>query len=171
MSVAQEAIASRDDVTCTPDAPMIGSMRYPPRLSHLCTRPVLVSKLVPTYALAHHLDDEEARLRLDRALTGALREDLLAATWDALVGGTKRLKEEGLLEKVAKSLQDRPERPGRVVDTEKNPAWSAFLILTDVHAGTASDAARRVLESAEGQKMAKMGLDEVGKFLAKELTR
>src|SRR4051794_4761208 len=76
------------------------AMRYPPRLSHLATRPVLVSRLAPTYAEAHQIDDEEAMQRIDTAMKGALREDLLAALWESLEGGTKRLEEAGLLEKV-----------------------------------------------------------------------
>jgi hypothetical protein len=144
-------------------------MRYPPRLAHLATRAVVVAKLVPTYAAAHSLDDEEARTRLDAALGGPLLEELLAATWTSLLGGTKRLDEEGLLEKVAKSLQDRPLRPGRTVET--TTGWSAFLVLADLAAGTASEAARRLMETDAGQTRGRAGLTEVGGFLAKELTR
>jgi hypothetical protein len=144
-------------------------MRYPPRLAHLATRAVVVAKLVPTYAAAHSLDDEEARARLDAALSGSLLEELLAATWTSLLGGTKRLDEEGLLEKVAKSLQDRPLRPGRTVET--TTGWSAFLVLADLSAGTASEAARRLMETDAGQTRGRAGLAEVGGFLAKELTR
>jgi len=144
-------------------------MRYPPRLAHLATRAVVVAKLVPTYAAAHSLDDEEARTRLDAALSSTLLEELLAAIWASLLGGTKRLDEEGLLEKVAKSLQDRPLRPGRTVQT--TTGWSAFLVLADLSAGTASEAARRLMETDAGQSRARAGLSEVGSFLAKELTR
>ena len=73
-------------------------MRFPPRLAHLATRQVVVAKLTPTYARAHQLDEDEARLRLEAALKGPLLEDLLEATWRALLGGTKRLSEDGLLE-------------------------------------------------------------------------
>jgi hypothetical protein len=144
-------------------------MRYPPRLAHLATRAVVVAKLVPTYAAAHSVDDEEARSRLDASLSGSLLEDLLAASWEALLGGAKRLTEDGLLEKVAKSLQDRPLRPGRKV--EPTTGWSAFLVLADLEAGTASEAARRLLETDAGQLRARAGLAEVGGFLARELTR
>jgi hypothetical protein len=144
-------------------------MRYPPRLAHLATRAVVVAKLVPTYAAAHAIDDDEARTRLDAALSGALLGDLLASAWEALQGGTKRLTEDGLLEKVAKSLQDRPLRPGRKV--EASAGWSAFLVLADLAAGTASEAARRVMETEAGQERARGGLAEVGGFLARELTR
>jgi hypothetical protein len=144
-------------------------MRYPARLAHLATRAVVVAKLVPTYAKAHAIDDEEARNRLEAGLTGTLLEDLLAAAWESLLGGTKRLTEEGLLEKVAKSLQDRPLRPGRTV--EPTAGWSAFLVLADLAAGTASEAARRVMETDAGQVRARAGLAEVGAFVARELTR
>ncbi len=144
-------------------------MRYPARLAHLATRAVVVAKLSPSYAAAHSLDDEEARTRLQAALSSSLLEDLLASTWSALVAGTKRLSEDGLLEKVAKSLQDRPLRPGRTV--EATPGWSAFLVLADLSAGTASESARRLMESDAGRARASAGLAEVGAYLARELTR
>lgn len=144
-------------------------MNYPPRLGHLATRPIVVAKLVPTYAKAHQIDEEEAHGRLTRALAGRIWEDLLAAAWEAMKGKVKRLDEEGLLEKVATTLKDRPMRPGRTVET--NPAWSAFMLLVDLEVGTASDAARRVMETEQGRKMMAAGLAEAGKFLGAELTR
>ncbi|WP_338863950.1 hypothetical protein [Myxococcus stipitatus] len=144
-------------------------MSYPPRLSHLATRAVVVAKLVPTYAQAHRLDEEEAAQRLSSALSGKLLPSLLEATWSALQGKTKRLNEDGLLEKVATTLSDRPLRPGRVAPL--TPSWSAFLVLTDLEAGTASDAARRVMETEEGRRRGNEGLAEAGRFLAAELTR
>lgn len=142
---------------------------YPPRLGHLATRSVVVAKLAPTYAQAHHLDDEEAVQRLSLSLAGRLLPSLLEAAWEAMKGKTKRLTEEGLLEKVATTLSERPQRPGRVAPL--NPAWSAFLVLADLEAGTASDAARRVMETDEGRRRGQEGLAEVGRFLAAELTR
>lgn len=147
-------------------------MNYPPRLAHLATRAVVVAKLLPTYAAAHGLDpdDDEARLRLERALAGQLWSDLLSAAWASMQAGVKRLSDEGLLEKVAATLSDRPLRRGRAV-TEPGPAWSAFMMLIDLEAGTAGDAARRVMEAEQGRKMAAAGLAEAGAFLGKELTR
>jgi len=144
-------------------------MNHPPRLGHLATRAVIAARLGPTYAKAHAVDEDEAREQMERALQGALWERLLDATWAAMLGGTKRLTEDGLLEKVAATLKDRPLRPGRAAPP--GPAWSAFLVLADLEAGTASDAARRVLESPEGQRRAEEGLAEAGRFLAAELTR
>jgi hypothetical protein len=144
-------------------------MRFPPRLGHLATRKIVVAKLWPTYAEAHRVDEAEAIQLLESALGGKLLDDLLEATWKALLGKTKRLDEQGLLEKVASSLQDRPMRQGRTATI--NPSWSAFLILADLEAGTASDAARRVIESPEGRARAAEGLAEVGRFLSAELTR
>ena len=144
-------------------------MAYPPRLAHLATRPVVVAKLVPTYSRAHHLDEEEAAQRLSQALSGRLLPSLLEEAWTAMRGKSKRLDDEGLLEKVATTVRDRPQRPGRVV--EVTSAWSAFLVLADLEAGTASEAARRVMESPEGRQRAQAGLAEVGRFLAAELTR
>lgn len=144
-------------------------MQYPPRLSHLVTRRVLIARLMPTYAEAHRLDEDEAAERLETALDQRLVERLLEAIWSALQGSKKRLDDAGLVEKVARSLQDRPLRPGRKATV--GPEWSAFLILLDVTAGTASEAARKLLESEEGRKRVAVGLAEVGRFLAAELTR
>ncbi|HLL52491.1 MAG TPA: hypothetical protein VK447_03035 [Myxococcaceae bacterium] len=144
-------------------------MRFPPRLGHLATRPVVVAKLVTVYANAHQIDEEEAQGRLERALRGGLWEDLLAAAWEAMKGKVKRLDEEGLVEKVATTLKDRPLRPGRAV--EVNPAWSAFMMMLDLEIGTAGDAARRVMETEQGRKMLAAGLAEAGRYLGAELTR
>jgi len=144
-------------------------MSYPPRLAHLATRAVVVARLVPTYAQAHRLDEEEAAQRLTTALSGRMLGALLESTWAALLGSTKRLKEDGLLEKVATTLSERPLRPGRVAPL--TPAWSAFLVLADLEAGTASDAVRRVMETDDGRRRAAEGLAEAGRFLAAELTR
>ncbi len=144
-------------------------MRYPPRLAHLATKAVVVAKLAPTYSEAHHIDDEEGVSRLDRALNSPLLDELLATAWTALLGTTQKLDEAGLLEKIAGTLKKRPQRPGKLV--EVTPGWSAFLVLADVQAGIASDAAARLLETEEGKKRANAGLAEVGRFLATELCR
>jgi len=144
-------------------------MRYPARLAHLATRAVVAAKLAPTFAEAHHLDHDEAVTRLQTALSGPLLDDLLASTWQALLGGTKKLDEEGLLEKVARSLADRPMRPGRVAPLTAD--LSAFLLLADLAAGTASDAAGRVIETDAGKARARAGLQAAGQHLARELTR
>jgi len=144
-------------------------VKFPPRLGHLATRSVVVAKLVPTYANAHQIDEEEAAQRLARALAGGLWEEVLAATWTAMKGKTKRLTEEGLLEKVATTLKERPLRLGKKL--EPNAAWSAFMMQLDLEIGTAGDAARRVMETSQGRQMVAAGLVEVGTFLAAELTR
>jgi hypothetical protein len=137
----------------------------------MATRPVVVNRLVPTYAQAHQIDEEEASVRVSRALAGRIWEDLLAATWEAMKSRVKRLDEEKLLEKVATTLGERPLRYGKAVDTEANPAWSAFMMVLDLEVGTAGDAARKVMESEQGRKMISVGLAEAGSFLATELTR
>lgn len=144
-------------------------MSYPPRLAHLATKKVVLAKLAPTYARAHQVDMEEALDRLDMALAGPLMEDLLSSTWQALKATSKRPDEAALLEKVADTLADRPQRPGR--EAGLTPALSAFMVLLDIRAGTAGDAARRVLEREEGKKMVQAGLGEAGALLARELTR
>lgn len=144
-------------------------MRYPPRLAHLATRAVVVAKLWPTFAAAHNLDEEEAEARLTTALQGQLLDELLAHAWEAMRQKARRADESALLEKVAQTLSDRPRRPGRTA--KLNSAWSAFLLLADLQAGTASEAARRALETEQGRKTALEGLAEAGHHLAAELTR
>ena len=144
-------------------------MRYPPRLPHLATRAVVVAKLAPTYAEAHSVDDDEGISRLDRALQSPLLDELLAAAWTALLGTTQKLDEDALIQKVASGLKNRPQRPGKIAPL--TPGWSAFLVLADVRAGIASDAAQRLLETKEGASRAAAGLAEVGRFLATELVR
>ena len=144
-------------------------MRYPPRLSHLATRSVVVAKLAPTYGEANSVEDEEALARLDKALQGTLLEELIAAAWTALLGANEDLDEERLVQKVASSLKKRPHRPGKVVPVTMG--WSAFMVLADMRAGIASEAAQRILESDEGKKRAAAGLAEVGRFLAAEFSR
>ncbi|NMO22903.1 hypothetical protein HG543_49805, partial [Pyxidicoccus fallax] len=82
-------------------------MSYPPRLAHLATRAVVVAKLVPTYAQAHRIDEEEAAQRLSSVLAGRMLPSLLDATWAAMRGKSKRLTDDGLLEKVATTLGER----------------------------------------------------------------
>jgi anthranilate phosphoribosyltransferase len=144
-------------------------MRYPPRFAHLLTDAVLISRLAPSYAEAHQVDDEEARLTLTTALRSELRDDLLASTWTAIRTRAPKFKEETSLDKVATSLGDRPTRPGRV--KQGNAAWSAFWIVVGLNAGTASDSARSALESEAGQAKVREGMVEVGRFLADELAR
>jgi len=45
------------------------------------------------------------------------------------------------------------------------------VVLADIQAGIASEAARRVMESDQGRKMIAEGLSEAGRFLAAELLR
>lgn len=142
---------------------------YPPRLSHLATRAVLVAKLRPSFAAAHTLSDEEAAERLGQALSGPFWAELLSAAWSEMKVLKPRLSEGELLDRVAQTLAQRPLRPGRKVAL--NAAWSAFFVLADLRANVVSDAARRVMESAQGSKMAQAGLTEAGRYLAGELLR
>ena len=144
-------------------------MAYPARLGHLARRDVVALKLVRLFADVHHIDETEALERLGRGLRGSLWEALLSATWQSLRAGSTRLSDEELVEKVAKSLRERPERAGR--STQVTPALSALLLWIDLEAGTATDSARRVLESDHGKRMVDEGLREAGALLAKELTR
>jgi hypothetical protein len=144
-------------------------MTYPPRLSHLATRAVLVAKLRPAFAEAHGISDEEASQRLEAALAGNLLPALLDAVWASMRALKPRLAESELLDRVAQTLGARPLRPGRRV--RPNAAWSAFFVLADIQAGSASESARRVMEGEEGRKMAADGLAEAGRHVASELLR
>lgn len=144
-------------------------MSYPPRLGHLVTRAVVAAKFRPLFATSHEIDENEAQERLERALAGRLWELLLDTAWFALTDKKREVDEAAMLEKIAKTLKSRPLRPGR--DATLNPSFSAFLVMIDLEAGMASDAARKVLESPQGEAMKKAGLTEAGRFLAAELTR
>jgi hypothetical protein len=144
-------------------------VKYPPRLAHLATKAVVTAKLSVTYAHAHDIDEAEAVERLGSALTPRLLDQLLAETWAVLRGGAKRLDDAALVEKVAHALEARPLRPGR--RAEVSAGWSAFLLVADLEAGTASDMARRALETPDGRARIEAGLREVAGFLAAELTR
>jgi hypothetical protein len=144
-------------------------VKYPPRLAHLATKAVVTAKLSVTYAHAHDIDEAEAVERLGSALTPRLLDQLLAETWAVLRGGAKRLDDAALVEKVAHALEARPLRPGR--RAEVSAGWSAFLLVADLEAGTASDMARRALETPDGRARIEGGLREVAGFLAAELTR
>jgi len=142
---------------------------YPPRLSHLATRAVLGAKLRRAFADANALSDEEALDRLEKALSSSLLAELLSAVWAAMKELKPRLSEAQLLDRVAQTLADRPLRPGRKVAI--GPTWSAFFLLSDIRANIASEAARRVMETEQGSKMAAAGLSEAGRYLAAELLR
>ncbi len=143
-------------------------MNFPPRLTHLATLKIVVAKLIPTFAQAHRIDENEAQERLMAALRGPLFDRLMEETWAVLTSDTKRLNEDGLLEKIAKSLKN-PYRASK--PAEVTPGWSAFMVLADLEAGTATDAARRLLETDEGKRRVDAGVREVAAYLAKELTR
>lgn len=149
---------------------MLPRMNYPPRLAHLATAKIVAAKLVPAFAKAHLIDEEEARERLERALPGALLEQLLDATWSAMQASTRRFDETRLLDKIFDTLKERPFRPGRE-QKDVSADLAAFYVLVDIAAGTASDAARRLLETDAGRARGQAGLAEAGRYLSKELTR
>ena len=144
-------------------------MSYPPRLGHLITRAVMAARFRPTFAASHEIDEDEAQDRLERALRGGLWELLLESTWFALTDKKRQVDTDDVLNRIAKTLKDRPLRPGRVATL--NPEFSAFLVVIDLEAGTASDAARKVLDSPQGEQMKKLGLAHAGRFLANELVK
>ena len=145
-------------------------MRYPARLAHLATRAIVVAKLAPTFADAHHLDHEEAVDRLNTALSGPLLDDLLAATWQALLGGTKKLDEEGLAgeggqEPQRPSASARP--PGRGHPGPRAPSSCSRTS----RQGPRATPRGRVMETDAGKARARAGLVVAGQLLARELTR
>jgi len=144
-------------------------MRFPTRLAHLATVKVVAAKLAPAFALAHRVDEDEARDRLEHGLPGALLDDLLEATWLELQAQSKRFDEARALEKIAETLKDRPLRPGRAAEVSAELA--AFYVLVDVAAGTASEAARRLMETDAGRAKGELGMASAARQLARELTR
>ena len=144
-------------------------MRYPARLAHLATRAIVVAKLAPTFADAHQLDHDEAAYRLGAALSGPLLDDLLAATGRRSSGARRSWTRRVCWRRSPGACGTGPS--ARAAPHRSTPDLSAFLLLADLAAGTASDAAGRVMETDAGKARARAGLAAVGQLLAHELTR
>lgn len=140
------------------------------RLPHVLTRADLVWILVPTYADALGVEDDEARDRLARALAvPELAAEAYAALGEALRAAKgPRTTEEGLVDKLSKGVQA---RRARVKAAPAGPAVSAVLVRMNIEIGLAPEPMRQMLATDKGRAMLDAGWKALGEHLVKELLR
>ncbi|HVP66948.1 MAG TPA: hypothetical protein VMT17_06770 [Anaeromyxobacteraceae bacterium] len=142
----------------------------PRRLPHVVTRADLCALIVPTYAAALGVDEEEAEARLGRALE---RPGVADDLYRALAAGLEeargpRTAEDALLDRVSAGIA---RRRARVRAAEAGPALSAFLVRINVEIGLAPESMRGTLESERGRALLEEGLAALGRHLARELLK
>src|SRR5512133_649135 len=140
------------------------------RLRHVLPARDLVRLLVPTYAGARDVDEEEAAERLSRALAvpGAL-DDFYAGIWAALRDAQgPRTSEDQLIDKLSAGVVA---RRGRAKAAAATPAVSAALVRLDVETGLAPDAMRATLATPRGKALLDEGLRALGAHVVKDLLR
>ncbi len=140
------------------------------RLPHVLTRSDLVRMLVPTYAAARRVDDDEAAERLAQALSAPGVLDELYAALSAGLREVKgpRTSEDALLDRISAGVQARRERVRAAGDS---PGVSAVLIRLDLEIGVAPEPMRATLASPRGRAVLEQGLLELGRHLVKELLK
>jgi hypothetical protein len=140
------------------------------RLPAVVTRADLAWLLVPTYAAATSVDEEEAHDRLERALGHAgLVDDLLWGLSEALRARQgPRTTEDQLVDRLSRGLH---ERRGRVTAAPAGPAVSAVLVRINLELGLAPEPMRATLQTDRGRAMLDDGLRALGRHLVGELVR
>lgn len=140
------------------------------RLPHVLPPKDLVRLLVPTYAAARGVDEEEAAERLTRALAAP-------AALDAVYGGLTealraaqgpRTSEDQLMDRLSAGVVA---RRGRAKAAPGTAAISAALVRIDLEIGLAPDAMRDTLASPRGKALLGEGLRALGTHLVKDLLR
>jgi hypothetical protein len=129
-----------------------------------------VALLVPTYAAARGVDDEEAASRLGQAMEAPALVDEL---YDALSTGLReaqgpRTTGDALLDKLGLGLDARRYRVRPAPDT---PALSAVLVRLDLEIGVAPEKMRDTLATPRGRAALSDGLATLGRHLVKELLK
>jgi hypothetical protein len=140
------------------------------RLPHVLPARDVVRLLVPTYAAARGVDEEEAADRLSRALgvPGAL-EDVYAGISAALRDAQgPRTSEDQLVDKLSAGVVA---RRGRAKAAAATPAVSAALVRLDLETGLAPEAMRATLATPRGKALLDEGLRALGAHLVKDLLR
>jgi hypothetical protein len=140
------------------------------RLPHVVTRADLVTMLVPTYAAARGVDDEEAADRLAEALAvPALVADLHAALSSGLRQAQgPRTSEDALMDRLSAGV---PARRGKVRAAPDTPGLAAVLVRIDLEIGIAPEQMRTTLATPRGRAALDEGLAELGRHLVKELLK
>jgi hypothetical protein len=140
------------------------------RLPHVLTRADLVTILVPTYAEALSVDEDEARDRLGRALE---RPELLAEAYRALGEALRAAKgprttEDAVVDKLSAGVQA---RRGRVKPAPGGPSLSAVLVRVNLELGLAPEPMRQTLATEKGRAMLDAGWSAVARHVVRELLR
>jgi hypothetical protein len=140
------------------------------RLPHVVTRADLVTMLVPTYAAARGVDDEEAADRLGQALAVHGVADELYAALSAALRDAKgpRTDADALLDRLSSAVQV---RRGRTRAAPDSPALAAVMVRLDLEIGIAPEPMRETLASPRGRAVLEGGMAELGRHLVKELLR
>ena len=140
------------------------------RLPHLLPRADLARVLVPTYAAARAVDDEEALERLGQALVRpGVAEDLYGGVAAALRDARgPRTDEDALMDRLSAGVQ---RRRFRVRAASATPEISAVLVRIDLEIGIAPEPMRATLASDRGRAALEAGLRSLGAHLVKELLR
>ncbi len=140
------------------------------RLPHVIPPKDLVRLLVPTYAAARGVDEEEAAERLGRALAvPAALEDVYRGISDALRASQgPRTTEDQLMDKLSAGMAA---RRGRAKPAAATAAISAALVRLDLEIGLAPDAMRETLASPRGKALLDEGIRALGSHAVKDLLR
>jgi hypothetical protein len=140
------------------------------RLPHVVTRSDLVALLAPTYAAARSVDDDEARERLEQALSRpGVTDDLYRGLSDALADAKgPRTTEDALMDRLSAGVQA---RRSRAKPLEATPAVSAVLVRLDLEIGLAPEPMRATLASDRGRAILDQGLRALGAHLVKDLLK
>lgn len=140
----------------------------PPRVSHLMTLGVLAEQLAPSYAVAVNRLPGEVLDEIRSGLREAnLHLPVLEAMWKAMGQLRPRLDQTALLEKLASAMTRTASGPRPMAAEERvRNGMNTLFAFVDVNVGRASETARAVLESQEGQRMLQKSVDVTGRFLA-----
>jgi hypothetical protein len=140
------------------------------RLPHVLPRKDLAQVLVPTYAAAMDVDDDEAAERLGRALASAA---VLAELHRAVAGALHetqgpRTTDDALVDKLSAGVLA---RRARVKAAPGTPGLAAVLVRVNLEIGHAPEPMRATLATERGRAVLEQGLAELGRHLVKELLR
>jgi hypothetical protein len=140
------------------------------RLPHVLTRADLALLVVPTYAEALSVDEEEAHERVARALARPeVVDDLYRGISAALEDARgPRMTEDAVMDKLSKGVQA---RRSRAKPAPGSPAISAVLVRLNLEIGLAPEQMRATLASEKGRAMLEEGLRALGAHLVKDLLR
>jgi hypothetical protein len=142
---------------------------FSPRLPHILPPRKLARLLVPTYAAAAGVDEDEALERLGQALENrGLADDLYRGLSSALADRQgPRTPTDRLLDRLSAGVEARAGRV-RAASTSGLPA---VVVRVNLELGLAPEGMRATLSSARGAAALEEGLRALGAHIVKELLR